>query len=127
MMHPCPFCHSLDLHVFETVEAECRVILNVIETTPPQFDYQEKERVETEVKLGLVTCAECRRQFVFDLPRYQRLTDSTTWWPVSEDQTLQAQEDDEMTAQAMRFIGAALLKPTEGDPHAQRQTPDAPA
>jgi hypothetical protein len=91
MMHPCPFCHSVDLHVCETSETECRVILDRIETTPPQFDYQEKERVETEVRLGLVTCNACRSQFVFDLDRYQRLTGTVTWWPVSEDQTLQAE------------------------------------
>lgn len=113
MMHPCPFCHSLDLQVFETSEADCRVILTRIETTPPQFDYQEKARVETSVKIGLVGCNACQEQFVFDLPRYQRLTGCADTWPVSDDQTLQVQEDDEMTAKAMQFIGNALLKPTK--------------
>jgi hypothetical protein len=117
MMHPCPFCHSVDLNVCETSEADCRVLLNRIETTPPQFDYQEKERVETEVTFGLVTCTECRNQFVFDVPRYQRLSGRATWWPVSNDQTLQAQEDDDMTAKAMQFIGEALLKPIKETPH----------
>jgi hypothetical protein len=119
MMHPCPFCSSHDLHVWETSTAECRVLLNRIETRPPQFDYQDKERVETEVTLGLVTCTECRSQFVFDLPRYQGLVGLATWWPVSADQTTEAQEDAEMAAQAMKFIGQALLKPTEGEPRAQ--------
>jgi hypothetical protein len=119
MMHPCPFCDSVDLNVFEKSEADCRVLLNRIETSPPAFDYQERERLETALTLGLVTCNECQSQFVFDLPRYQRLEGRATWWPVSADQTTEVQEDAEMTAQAMKFIGSALLKPTEGEPRAQ--------
>jgi hypothetical protein len=118
MMHPCPFCASHDLHVWETSTAECRVLLSRIETHPPHFDYQEKDRVEAELTLGLVTCTECRSQFVFDLTRYQRLEGKATWWPVSADQTTEAQEDAAQTARGMKFIGEALLKPPEGDPRA---------
>ena len=73
-MHPCPFCHAEALTLEEAVIRTRRVVLEQIETKPPQWDYVTHEDHDNKSDVFQVTCETCSRVFLFNDDRY-----ATTW------------------------------------------------
>jgi hypothetical protein len=70
-MHPCPHCGSDYLTIAETRTSRRRIVLERVETTPPEYDYRERDEEMMESTIHQVWCDTCAGAFVFDLDAFQ--------------------------------------------------------